>query len=92
MPAGVSWPTYLKFALASGLSMIAGAQTVHQFYRPLEDLEEWVKRFEEQQKLIKEVTITEAKTVAESHLSNLTSSVSADSVKSNSEVETQDKK
>jgi len=29
------------------LSMIAGAQTVHQLYRPLEDLEEWVKRFEE---------------------------------------------
>jgi len=88
MPAGVSWPTYLKFALASGLSMIAGAQTVHQFYRPLEDLEEWVKNFEEQQKLIEEVKNTEAKTAVESPVTNLTS-VSGDSVKSNSEVETE---
>jgi len=61
MPAGVSWPTYLKFTLAAGLSMIAGAQTVHQFYRPLEDLEEWVRKFEEQQKLIQEVKSTESK-------------------------------
>jgi len=41
--------------------MIAGAQTVHQFYRPLEDLEEWVRKFEEQQKLIQEVKSTESK-------------------------------
>jgi len=61
MPAGVSWPTYLKFTLAAGLSMIAGAQTVHQFYRPLEDLEEWVRKFEEKQKLIEEVKSTESK-------------------------------
>jgi len=59
MPAGVSWPTYLKYSLAAGLSMIAGAQTVHRFYRPLEDLEEWVTRFEEQKKLIEEVKGTE---------------------------------
>jgi len=88
MPAGVSWPTYLKFALASGLSMIAGAQTVHHVYRPLEDLEEWVKNFEEQQKLIEEVKNTEAKTAIESPVTNLTS-VSGDSVKSASEVETE---
>jgi len=88
MPAGVSWPTYLKFALASGLSMIAGAQTVHQFYRPLEDLEEWVKNFEEQQKLIEEVKNTEAKTAVESPVTNHTS-VSGESVKSSSEVETE---
>jgi len=61
MPAGVSWPTYLKFTLAAGLSMIAGAQTVHQFYRPLEDLEEWVRKFEEKQKLNEEVKSTESK-------------------------------
>jgi len=34
--------------------MVAGAQTVHQFYKPLEDIDEWVKRFEEQQKIIEE--------------------------------------
>lgn len=59
MPAGVSWPTYLKYSLSAGLSMIAGAQTVHHIYRPLEDLEEWVKRFEDQKKLIEEVKGTE---------------------------------
>jgi len=52
MPAGVSWGTYIKYTFAAGLSMVAGAQTVHQLYRPLDDLEEWVKKFEEQQKLI----------------------------------------
>jgi len=51
MPAGVSWGTYIKYTLAAGLSMVAGAQTVHQLYRPLDDLEEWVKKFEEDQKL-----------------------------------------
>jgi len=66
MPAGVSWPTYLKFTLAAGLSMVAGAQTVHQFYRPLEDLEEWVRKFEEQQKLIQEVKTNDSKTAERS--------------------------
>lgn len=89
MPAGVSWPTYLKFALASGLSMIAGAQTVHQLYRPLEDLEEWVKNFEEQQKLIEEVRNSEAKTAVESPLTNLTSESGDSVVKSAGEVESQ---
>jgi len=59
MPAGVSWPTYLKLCTAAGLSMVAGAQTVHQFYKPLEDLEEWVKKFEEEKKLFEEVKSTE---------------------------------
>ncbi|XP_026550793.1 uncharacterized protein C12orf73 homolog isoform X2 [Notechis scutatus] len=34
MPAGVSWPKYLKILTAAFLSMLAGAQTVHKFYRP----------------------------------------------------------
>ena len=50
MPAGVSWPTYLKFSIAAALSMVAGAQTVHHIYKPLEDLEDFVKKFEEDQK------------------------------------------
>ena len=37
MPAGVSWPTYLKFFIAAGLSMFAGSHTVHTFYRYLVD-------------------------------------------------------
>jgi len=47
MPAGVSWPTYLKFATAAGLSMVAGAQTVHAFYKPLDDLEIVIKKIAE---------------------------------------------
>eukprot|EP00079_Xenopus_tropicalis_P011822 XP_002938123.1 PREDICTED: uncharacterized protein C12orf73 homolog [Xenopus tropicalis] len=34
MPAGVSWPHYLKMLGASMLSMFAGAEVVHRYYRP----------------------------------------------------------
>lgn len=34
MPAGVSWPRYLRMLGASLLSMFAGAQVVHQYYLP----------------------------------------------------------
>ena len=58
MPAGVSWPTYLKFATAAGLSMVAGAQTVHALYKPLDDLEIVIKQIaedvEKQQQLVSE--------------------------------------
>ena len=56
MPAGVSWPTYLKFAVAAGLSMVAGAQTVHAVYRPLDDLETVIKKFEEAEKATQDIS------------------------------------
>ncbi|KAM7397111.1 hypothetical protein PAMP_020108 [Pampus punctatissimus] len=34
MPAGVSWPQYLRMFGATLLSMFAGAQVVHQYYLP----------------------------------------------------------
>ncbi|XP_019934311.1 ubiquinol-cytochrome-c reductase complex assembly factor 6 [Paralichthys olivaceus] len=34
MPAGVSWPRYLRMFGASVLAMFAGAQVVHQYYLP----------------------------------------------------------
>ncbi|XP_040894569.1 protein BRAWNIN [Toxotes jaculatrix] len=34
MPAGVSWPRYIRMFGASILSMFAGAQVVHQYYLP----------------------------------------------------------
>jgi Domain of unknown function (DUF4516) len=43
MPAGVSWPTYLKFFAAAFVSMALGAQVVHQYYKPLNDLEMFVE-------------------------------------------------
>lgn len=61
MPAGVSWPTYLKFATAAGLSMVAGAQTVHAFYKPLDDLEIVIKQIAED--VEKQQVISEKKPV-----------------------------
>ncbi|KPP74511.1 hypothetical protein Z043_106320 [Scleropages formosus] len=34
MPAGVSWPRYLRMLGASLLAMFAGAEVVHRYYRP----------------------------------------------------------
>ncbi|XP_039989236.1 protein BRAWNIN [Xiphias gladius] len=34
MPAGVSWPRYLRMFGSSVLAMFAGAQVVHQYYLP----------------------------------------------------------
>ncbi|XP_036617231.1 protein BRAWNIN [Trichosurus vulpecula] len=34
MPAGVSWPSYLKMVVASMGAMLAGAEVVHRYYRP----------------------------------------------------------
>lgn len=61
MPAGVSWPTYLKFAIAAGLSMVAGAQTVHTFYRPLDDLEIFIQNFEQESSKVYQEQVKEAK-------------------------------
>lgn len=52
MPAGVSWSTYLKFMTAAMVSMVAGSQTVHHIYKPLDDLEQMIK--DEQEKLQQE--------------------------------------
>ncbi|XP_020660092.1 ubiquinol-cytochrome c reductase complex assembly factor 6 [Pogona vitticeps] len=34
MPAGLSWGRYLTMLSAALLTMLAGAQVVHQYYRP----------------------------------------------------------
>ncbi|CAI9744248.1 Hypothetical predicted protein [Octopus vulgaris] len=51
MPAGVSWFSYLKHATVAMLFMMAGAQTVHLVYRPLDDLEDLVKAEKEKLQL-----------------------------------------
>lgn len=58
MPAGVTWPCYLRFFSAAMLSMFAGAQVVHHFYRPLDDIDEWIdkaktKRTQDSIKIVK---------------------------------------
>lgn len=47
MPAGVTWGRYLRFACAAYITMMAGSQTVHYYYRPLDDLEVLVKMHKE---------------------------------------------
>lgn len=44
MPAGVPWPAYLRFVAAASLSMMFGAQIVHNIYRPLDDLDDLVQK------------------------------------------------
>ena len=45
MPAGVTWGQYLRLGTAALLSMMAGAQTVHHLYRPLDDLDDLVEQY-----------------------------------------------
>jgi len=42
MPAGVPWGEYMRFFVTAFASMAAGAQIVHIYYKPLEDMEELV--------------------------------------------------
>lgn len=47
MPAGATWSVYIRYMTAAMLSMFAGAQVVHSYYRPLDDLEELIKKEKE---------------------------------------------
>lgn len=40
----MSMGAYLKFGLAAAISMLAGTQLVHMYYRPLDDLDELVQK------------------------------------------------
>lgn len=44
MPAGVNWPTYLKFFTAAMFAMMAGSQTVHIIYQPMQGMDALVKQ------------------------------------------------
>lgn len=44
MPAGVNWPTYLKFFTAAMLTMMAGSQSVHIIYQPLQGMDDLVQQ------------------------------------------------
>lgn len=43
MPYGQPWPAFLRFVGAAALSMFAGAQCVHRYYKPLSDLDAYVE-------------------------------------------------
>jgi hypothetical protein len=53
MPAGVSWPKYIKFFVASMVSMMLGAQAVHLCYKPLDGLNGLVQKEVERLKKVK---------------------------------------
>lgn len=54
MPAGVSWTKYLTFSIAAFLTMLAGAQSVHLYYKPLDDLDNYLQKEVEKFKKKKE--------------------------------------
>ncbi|XP_055598053.1 ubiquinol-cytochrome-c reductase complex assembly factor 6 [Uranotaenia lowii] len=58
MPAGVSTKEYVKFMAAAMLSMFAGSQVVHAYYKPLRDIRTYVDR-EIQSQHLKEVKQSE---------------------------------
>lgn len=47
MPAGVSLWTYTKFASSALLSMALGSQAVHQYYKPLQEIEDAIRETNE---------------------------------------------
>ena len=48
MPGGVGMGEYTRFMVAAMFSMLLGSQTVHFFYRPLDDLDDYVMRAKEE--------------------------------------------
>lgn len=44
MPFGVSWPTYLKYWASGIAGAMCGSQVVHNFFKPLEGLEESIEK------------------------------------------------
>ncbi|XP_055910113.1 ubiquinol-cytochrome-c reductase complex assembly factor 6 [Eupeodes corollae] len=43
MPAGVSWGQYTKFFISAMISMMAGSQLVHIYYKPLQDIDVFIE-------------------------------------------------
>ncbi|XP_068158108.1 ubiquinol-cytochrome c reductase complex assembly factor 6 [Drosophila tropicalis] len=48
MPAGVSWGQYMKFMGCALLAMMAGSQSVHLYFKPLDDLPAYIEREQKQ--------------------------------------------
>ncbi|XP_008546187.1 protein brawnin [Microplitis demolitor] len=43
MPPGVSTGEYIRFFIAAMITTFAGAQVVHSYYRPLDDMDQLVE-------------------------------------------------
>ncbi|XP_034840073.1 ubiquinol-cytochrome c reductase complex assembly factor 6 [Maniola hyperantus] len=44
MPAGVTWGQYITFSTTALLTMLAGSQVVHLYYKPLVDLNKYINK------------------------------------------------
>ncbi|KZC12463.1 PREDICTED: uncharacterized protein LOC107190561 [Dufourea novaeangliae] len=44
MPYGISWFRYISFCTTAMISMLAGAQSVHMIFLPLEDLDDLIEK------------------------------------------------
>jgi len=49
MPGGLSVPKYIAFMASTLLSMSFGSQIVHNIYKPLDDLDEYIEKYRKQQ-------------------------------------------
>ena len=50
MPAGMTWPKYIRLLGSSIFFMFLGAQFVHNQYKPLADLPEFIEKYKEEMK------------------------------------------
>jgi hypothetical protein len=60
LPSNVTKGQYIRFVLASMVSMFAGSQLVHNIFKPLKDLDKFVEKElenlpEDQRKKVKEL-------------------------------------
>ncbi|XP_044010605.1 protein brawnin [Aphidius gifuensis] len=60
MPAGMSTGQYLRFIMATTITMFSGSQLVHVFFKPLDDLNELVE-IEFQKRLKLQTTLENVK-------------------------------
>lgn len=44
MPYGQSWPKFLSFSFLSLISALAGSQVVHDYYKPLADMDMLIRK------------------------------------------------
>ncbi|XP_052126219.1 protein brawnin [Frankliniella occidentalis] len=44
MPYGVPWPRFLAFSISALSSSLVGSQLVHNYYQPLADMDELIRK------------------------------------------------
>jgi len=47
MPIGMTWPKYLRLIGSSVFFMFLGSQFVHNIYKPLDNLDEFIDKYKD---------------------------------------------